>query len=273
MRDAAGGFQCPDCVHTGHRETRTGRTTYGGTRSRDPRQTTIALIVVNAGVWLAVMLTGGASSRLVDLLALRPDGACDVGGGYLGLGVGRSECTAAGYTFLPGVADGAVWQLISSAFMHVQLWHVAGNMLMLFVLGPQLEQVLGRLRFLALYLVSALAGGAAVMLLSSEYGLTLGASGAVYGMLGAFVILARKTGGDLRSVLGLVLLNVLLTFVVPNVSWQGHLGGFLGGVAVTAALVYAPRGSRRAFVQAAGIAAVTALALAAIVVRVLVLQG
>ena len=84
---------------------------------------------------------------------LRPDGVCAPGDGYI-YDLGSRACRAMGGEFLPGVADGAWWQLVTSQFTHVQLWHIAGNMLALYFLGPQLEAVLGRVRFLALYLLS-----------------------------------------------------------------------------------------------------------------------
>jgi membrane associated rhomboid family serine protease len=171
-----------------------------------------------------------------------------------------------GGTFLPNVVDGAYWQLVTSQFLHVQVWHIAGNMLALWVLGPQLEAALGRTRFLALYLLSGLAGSTAVLWLSPEFQLTLGASGATYGLFAAFAVIVHKVGGDLRSIGMLLAINVFITFAVPNISWQAHLGGLLGGMAIAAILVYAPR-TRRTQVQALGLAGLAALLVVLIVVR------
>ena len=215
------------------------------------------LIAINVAVWLAVLVTGGSSSRLVDLLGLRPDGLCARGDGFL-YDDPRVACDAIGGLFLPGVNDGALWQLVTSQFLHVQLWHIAGNMLALWMLGPQLEAALGRTRFLALYLLSGLTGSVAVLWLSPEFQLTLGASGAIYGLFGAFAVISHKVGGDLRSIGALLAINLIITFAIPNISWQGHLGGLLGGAAISAVLVYSPR-TRRAQVQALGLFGLSAL--------------
>ena len=268
MVDAAVGFQCPTCVAEGRKETRSGRTTYGGTRSGDPARTSIALITLNVAVWLAIMLTGGAGSRLVDLLGLRPNGLCESGGGFYD--VPRATCDQAG-AWLPGFSDGAYWQLLTSGFTHVTIFHIGFNMLALWVIGPQLEAALGRVRFLAVYAVSLLAGSAVVLWASPEFQLTLGASGAIYGLFAALLVMVRKVGGEMRQLWILMGINVFITFAVPNISWQGHLGGFLGGALVTAALVYAPR-TRRTAVQAAAVGTVTLLLLAAVVTRTLLLS-
>ncbi len=269
MRDAAVGFQCPECVKEGAKTTRSGRTAYGGTRSGNPALTSHILIAINAAVWLAVVLTGWSSSRLIDLLALTPNGGCVQGN--LVYDVTQSVCGTASGTWTPGVVEGSYWQLVTSMFMHVQLFHIAANMLALYVLGPQIEAALGRARFLALYLVSGLVGSATVYWLSAEYGTTLGASGAIYGLFAALAVIVHKIGGDLRSLGGLLLINLVITFAVPNISWQGHLGGFVGGALITALLVYAPKGPRRATLQWSGIGLVGVLTAIAIIIRSLVL--
>jgi membrane associated rhomboid family serine protease len=267
MRDAAVGFQCPTCVAEGAKSTRSIQAPYGGKRSANPALTSMVLMGINAVVWLAILVTGGSRSDLVDRLGLRTDGTCAPGDGYL-YDLSRAACDAAGGQFLAGVADGAWWQLVTSQFTHVQLWHIAGNMLALWFLGPQLEAVLGRARFLALYLLSGLAGSVAVLWLSPEMGLTVGASGAIYGLFGAIAVVAHKVGGDLRSLFGLLAVNLVITFAVPNISWQGHLGGLLGGALIAALMVYAPR-SHRAAIQWGGLAALTVALVALALVRVL----
>jgi membrane associated rhomboid family serine protease len=270
MRDAAVGFQCPTCVAEGARTTRSIQAPYGGSRSANPALTSLVLIGLNVAVWLAIMVTGRSSSVLVDRLGLRPDGVCAPGDGYL-YDLGSRACRAMGGEFLPGVADGAWWQLVTSQFTHVQLWHIAGNMLALYFLGPQLEAVLGRVRFLALYLVSGLAGSVTVLWLSPEMGLTVGASGAIYGLFGAIGVVAHKVGGDLRSLFGLLAINLFITFAVPNISWQGHLGGLVGGALIAALLVYAPR-RHRALVQWTGLAVATVVLVGLALVRILALS-
>jgi membrane associated rhomboid family serine protease len=257
MRQAAVGFQCPDCVREGARTTRTGRLPYGGQRSRDPRQTTIGLIAANVAVWLAVLATGGAGSRVVDALALLPQGRCGAAqAGAFFPNVDEATCHTAlaagrGAHWVPGVSDGAVWQLLTSAFTHVEVWHIGFNMLALFFLGPLLESVLGRARFLAVYLVSALAGSAAVMLLASPGSQTLGASGAIFGLMGALIVVGLKVRANLQQLWFWLGLNLLFTFTAGGISWQGHLGGLLGGVLTAGVLVLSPR-PRRETVQAVG---------------------
>ncbi|MDQ4054108.1 MAG: rhomboid family intramembrane serine protease [Actinomycetota bacterium] len=262
MIDASVGFQCPTCVAEGRKTTRSGRTAYGGLRPTDASLTSGVLIAMNVAVWFAVTVTGGSNSRLVELLALRPNGLCVVGeGGYLS----RSEC-AGGGTWFPGVADGAYWQLVTVGFTHVSILHIGFNMFALWVIGPQLEVALGRARFLALYMLSLLAGSAVVMWAAPEFQGTVGASGAIYGLFAAVLVLALKVGGDVRQLLVLIGINVFLTFAIPNISWQGHLGGFIGGAAVAAALVHAPR-RHRAAVQVSALVLTTVVIAVAVGVR------
>jgi membrane associated rhomboid family serine protease len=261
MVDAAVGFQCPSCVAEGRKSTRSGRAAYGGLRSGNPGLTSTVLIGINAAVWIAILATGWSSSRLVPLLGLRPRGFCSTPQG--GFAIGQAQCEAGGGTWLPGVSDGAWWQLLTSAFTHVEIWHIAGNMLALWFLGPQLEQAFGRTRFLALYLLSALAGSAMVYWASPEFQLTLGASGAIFGLVGGLLVVAHKVHADLRGLLVWLAIMSVYSLAVPHVSWQGHLGGFLGGVAVASVVVYAPH-ERRTLWQSAGLSAVTLALLAAI---------
>ena len=271
MRQASVGFHCPDCVHQGAKETRTGRTAYGGERSANPALTSMVLIGLNAGVWLLVLATGWRTSPLVDWLALHARGLCNAGDGqnwYPGI-VDRTTCQSIPGDWVPGVADGAVWQLLSSTFLHVDVWHIGFNMLALWFLGPQLELAIGRARFLALYLVSGLAGSAMVYWLAGEQTSTLGASGSVYGLMAALLIVAFKVGGQVQTILTWIGINIVFT-IVGGFSWQGHLGGFLGGSAIMALLVYAPR-QRRTPVQVAGLVLIGLVVLAAIGARTLVL--
>ena len=265
MRDAAVGYQCPSCVAEGSRETRQTRTPYGGQRSASPALTSLGLVAANVGVWLAITATGGAASRLVDRLALLAAGRCEANRpGYIFPGV--TEAGACRGTWVPGVVDGAWWQPVTSMFTHVEIWHIGFNMLALWFLGPQLELAVGRLRFLALYLISGLAGSAAVLWLAGDRVQTLGASGAVFGLIGALLVVTVKVGGNVSQIGMWLLLNGVLTFTIPHISWQGHLGGLVGGSLVAAILVWSPR-PRRAAWQAAGLIGLAVLILAAIVLR------
>ena len=250
MRSASVGFQCPNCVKEGSRSTRQARTPYGGQRVSDPRITTYALIGLNALVWLAILATGGANSRLLDKLALLPASA-------------SRQYSDGSVELVRGVSDGAWWQLMTSAFTHVEVLHIGFNMLALYFLGPMLENVLGRWRFLAVYLVSGLAGSAAVMLFADPHSQTLGASGAIFGLFGATLALSRQLNLDMRWVVVLIVLNLVFTFAAPQISWQGHIGGLITGAAVGAAYAYAPS-QRKALVQV-GISVAVVVMLAALV--------
>lgn len=266
MHEAAVGFQCPSCVAEGRKQTRQGLTRYGGRRPTNPQATTMVLIAVNVGVWLATVLAGGASSPLVRTLVLRPDGGC--------LGVGAPDpgsCTSSGGLWLPGVADGAVWQLLTNAFLHVAVLHLLLNMVAVYVLGPQLEALLGRARFLALYLVSALSASALVMWAAPQFQATLGASGAVFGLFAAYLVVALRVKAPLQPILVILGINLVITVVGRGyISWQGHLGGFVGGILLAIVLVLAPK-QRRARWQWAGIGVVAVLVLALIAARIAVL--
>lgn len=230
------GHQCPDCVAQGMAQSRQNLLPFGGRRSADPRRTTMAILGVNLAVWLSIVATGGASSWLYPMLALARRSMCEIGGSYYALDA--SGCAAQYGTFLPGLDSGAWWQLVTSAFAHVDLIHVGFNMLALWFLGPMLERVLGRARFLAVYFGSVLTASALVVVASEPYALTLGASGAVFGLLGALIVLAIKARGDVRTLLMWLGLNLAITFYSgASISWQGHIGGLVGGLAIMLLLV------------------------------------
>jgi membrane associated rhomboid family serine protease len=257
MRQAAVGFQCPECVREGARTVRQPRTAYGGRRTGNPGLVTTLLIAANLVVFVLVAVTGGSDGWLLPQLALIPVGAV-----YLVNGEPQ---------FVDGIADGAVWQVLTSMFTHVELWHIGFNMLALYMLGPQLEAMLGRVRFLALYLLAGLVGSATVYWLAAERSVTVGASGALFGLMAALLVVAVKVRGDVQGLLTLVAINVAITiFGRGFISWQGHLGGFVGGLLLALVLVYAPRKSRTAW-QAAGLTLIAAAAIGAVVARSIVL--
>ncbi len=150
--------------------------------------------------------------------------------------------------------------------------HIAFNMLSLWWLGPPLEAALGRVRFLALYLLSGLGGSALSYLLAAQNQPSLGASGAIFGLLGATVILMRRLNYDMRPVLILLALNLVFTFAWPNIAWQAHVGGLVVGAAVTYGMVHAPR-ARRTLVQGATCAVAFLVIVAVVWVRTGQLMG
>lgn len=269
MIAAAVGFQCPECVAEGRRTTRSPQAAYGGARVSSSTATTFVLIGINAVVWLLINVTGRYSSRLLDLIELLPAGRCTLPGGrYYPDITSSGVCDTAGgaTTWVPGVADGAYWQLLTSAFTHVEVWHVLANMYALWVLGPMVEPILGRVRFLAVYLLSGLAGSALVYLLADTATPTVGASGAIFGLMGAVAVISKRINASLRPIAVLVALNAAITFLVPGISWQGHVGGFVGGLLATVVLVFAPK-RRRALVQWGGLGVIAAVIVVTVVLR------
>jgi membrane associated rhomboid family serine protease len=141
-----------------------------------------------------------------------------------------------GSSFTSGLADGEWWRLITSAFLHGSLIHLGLNMLVLWIVGSPVEQAIGRGRYLALYFVSGLAGSAGALLFDPN-AITVGASGAIYGILGAALVLESQGSHVLGGqALGLIVFNLVLTFAIPNISIGGHLGGLAGGALAMLAL-------------------------------------
>ncbi|MFF9196499.1 rhomboid family intramembrane serine protease [Streptomyces sp. NPDC014779] len=231
MVSAAVGFQCPDCVRggsgTGHApHANTPRTVAGGRVAADGRLVTKILIGINLALFIAVR---AADPRLVDQLLM--------------IGLAYSDELG-----IIGVADGEWYRLITSAFLHQEAAHFLFNMLGLWVIGGIVEPELGRIRYTALCLLSGLSGSALVYLLSPVHEGALGASGIVFGLIGAWVVLARRHRYDMRPVLIFVAISLVFTFARPGVSWQAHIGGLVAGALLTYAFVHAPR-ARRALVQ------------------------
>ncbi|QNP71489.1 rhomboid family intramembrane serine protease [Streptomyces roseirectus] len=244
MVSASVGFQCPECVRngsgTGHAPTANQpRTIAGGTVAADPRLVTKVLLGINVLLFIAVQ----ARSSLVDSLVL----------------VG--EWPPAPFQATEGVATGEWYRLFTSMFLHQEIWHILFNMLSLWWLGGPLETVLGRARYLALYLISGLAGSALTYLLASPYQGTLGASGAIFGLFGATAILMRRLRQDMRPIIALLVINLIFTFGWSGIAWQAHVGGLVAGVVIGAGMVYAPR-EKRTLIQYG----TCALVLAAVVI-------
>jgi membrane associated rhomboid family serine protease len=171
------------------------------------------------------------------------------------------------------VADGEWWRLVTSAFIHASPIHLLFNMIMLWWFGSALEGLLGRVRYLGVVLVSILGGSAGALLATQANELTVGASGAVFGILGAGVVLERRQimvfGG---GALAVVVLNLMLTFLIPGISIGGHLGGLAGGAAATLALSRFGRGhaayGRLGVEGAVGLVVVAVLSIAVAYFRV-----
>lgn len=153
--------------------------------------------------------------------------------------------------FSPVIAETEPWRFVTGAFLHsASIWHIAMNMYALWIVGPYLEQILGRWRFTALYLLSAIGGHVTILLLADPsrldwYTFTVGASGAVFGLFGAVFLVLRRVGQDARGMLILIGINLVFGFVFSGISWQGHVGGLVTGAILGAAYAYAPRERRR----------------------------
>ncbi|MFF0446143.1 rhomboid family intramembrane serine protease [Streptomyces sp. NPDC004609] len=257
MISASVGFQCPECVRTGsgtgHSPTANQpRTIAGGTVAADSFLVTKILVGINLAVYVLVLALGWRFVHETELV---------------------------GYAYDPrlgeivGLADGEWYRLFTSMFVHQEMAHLAFNMLALWFLGRMVEPALGRSRFLALYLISGLGGDAVVYLLEFPGRGTIGASGAIFGLVGAFAVLARRSNLDMRPVIAIIALNLLITFSRPDsISWEAHVGGLVTGVLLTLGLVYGPR-ERRTAIQAVTFAAVLLVIVVIMIVRTMALTG
>ena len=172
-----------------------------------------------------------------------------------------------------GVAVGQYYRLFTAAFLHAGLLHLLLNMFALAQLGPVLESALGRVRFLVLYVLSALGGSTLSYLVSDAGTLGVGASGAIFGLFGAYYVVVRRLGGETRSIVTLLVINLVITFTIPIIDWRAHLGGLLTGALIATALAYAPKGDRRTQVQSIACGVVALLLVAAIVLRTIALPS
>lgn len=144
------------------------------------------------------------------------------------------------------ISTGEWWRLVSAMFLHGSLIHLAFNMLALFWLGRIIEDALGTPRFILVYVVSGLAGSAGALWFSSAFAVTVGASGAIFGLIGALLILEYlATGSFMGQAMILILVNFAFTFAVPGISKGGHIGGLIGGIVATYALMRYRQGPRQ----------------------------
>jgi membrane associated rhomboid family serine protease len=195
------GQRCPECV--GHQQVRRPRT-----MSRTTPYVTYVLIGINVAMFLWVVSRGGG-----DVMGLTNRDLFDAGG---------LEKSA--------VADGEWWRLVSAMFLHASILHIAFNMWGLWILGPILENRYGPLRFIGLYVVSGLCGSAGALLMTDPGQVTVGASGAIFGLMAALFVVERRHNLPIASGIGVVLvLNLVITFSIPGISIGGHIGGLVGG--------------------------------------------
>jgi membrane associated rhomboid family serine protease len=232
------GMRCPDCSKQ--------RTTVK--RLRDAATVpsmTYALIAINVIVFVtegrdAFTISGSASDSVVEK------------GGLLG-------SSSLPVLHGQGVAHGQLWRIVTSGFLHENLLHIGFNMWVLYVLGLMLEPALGRVRFGVIYAVALLTGSLGALLVS-PHDVTVGASGAVFGLMGAAAVemRARQIPIMQSGVGGLIVINLIISFSIPGISWGGHIGGLLGGA--LAAYVLGLARSRRGLALAYGACAAIAIA-------------
>jgi len=246
MTFAPVGIRCPEHANVGGKQSpqRTLQNVRRTTRSL-AAPATIALIALNVVVYLITVSQGGG---------------INLPGGQL-----FSDWALQGNA----VSNGDWWRLVTAMFLHGSILHIGFNMLALYWLGTIIEQALGTPRFLLVYFVSGLAGSAGALWFSSQFAVTVGASGAIFGLIGALLILEYlATGSLMGQAMVLILVNLAFTFAVPGISIGGHLGGLAGGIVATYGLMRyrGPRHAALGYLIAAGVG-VASFALAYVRVR------
>lgn len=250
LREASVGYQCVDCVSEGAKTVRPARTMGGARASRGRGLVVVpALIIVNVA---AFAVTAAQAGSIVD---------------------NSSSTLFQDGTLVPAfVSAGEWWRLVTSGFLHFGNYggygpvHLLFNMFALWVIGRDLEIVLGRGRFLAVYLLSLLGGSTAVMLFGDAGGGVAGASGAVYGIFGGIAVVVFKSRMNPTPVLTLIAINIFLSVTLPGISLLGHIGGLVAGTLATAAMVYSPP-ARRNQVQVAACVALLVIMIVAVAVQ------
>lgn len=202
MNAASVGYQCPDCVSAGAASIPESRTVFGGRLTRDGAVTT-SLMGICAFLFVTVTLL-------------------DLGGGLARWGMQP----------LAIALDGEWFRLVSSMFLHAGWLHIAFNMYVLYILGSPLERVLGHGRFLTLYMLSGIGGSVASYWFSAVNTLSVGASGAIFGLMAAWIVIGRRLDRDVTQIIFLLGINVVLGFVIGGIDWRAHLGGAVTGAVV-----------------------------------------
>ena len=244
LRPAAVGHQCVECIKSGNRDVRRATGRFGGGVTTQAT-VTWTLVALNVGAYIAEVINQTVVSD--------------------GLMIGK-----VGTQY--GVANGQWYRLITSAFLHQQpgvgfgILHIAFNMWALLLVGPALERTLGRMRFLAVYLVSALGGSVLYYFLALPGAAAVGASGAIFGLFGAYFVMARRLRVNSGQIVFLIVANLAIGFAIPNIGWQAHVGGLIAGAALTAAYAYAPR-ANRTLIQVGATVLIVALLLAGVAIR------
>ena len=242
LTPASVGFHCRACVAESRSTQRVARTVAGAVHGQQPRVTAV-LIGLNVLVFVIVAV----QARSLD--------------NFGGSSVYNGSLMVPMY-----VAGGEWWRVVSSGFLHLSILHIALNMLALYFIGLGLERVLGRWRYIAVYLLSLLGGSASVMLFAGVTSGSAGASGAIFGLMGALLVTLKRLNLDLRQAGFIIVINLVATFAIPGISWQAHVGGLVVGALVGWAMVYAPAHRRGAW-QIGTCVAVLVVLVAILVIR------
>ena len=234
MHQAQVGWQCPDCVSAGAKKTRVIRPFAGANANRtgivgstNPTPVVIGLVAVCVGVFVA---SGFGKASVINRFGMWP---------------------------YEVHASHQYYRLFDSIFLHLDFLHIAFNMITLLIVGPAVEVMLGKSRFLALYLLAGIGGNVLSYLIAPAAGVSAGASGAIFGVMGAYVVLARIQRKPLAQVVALIVINLVIGFT-GNIEWQAHVGGLIVGAALGLAFHYATtvRGTAREIALSAGAGAV-----------------
>ena len=231
MVQASVGFQCPACVHASPSKT------LRPSDLRRPPLVTQVLIGINVAMFLLTALSSSNPTRALQTLGGGDGPIADL---LLLIGAPFTD----GQRVYGGVSGGEWWRLLSGGFLHGGVLHLGMNMFALWVIGSQLEQVLGRARYLGIYFVSLFAGSLGVMLLDPAVP-TVGASGAIYGLMGVAFILVLRSGQPVMSsgISQVIAINLFFTFAFGGlgISIGGHVGGLLGGALAMQVMAMAER--------------------------------
>jgi membrane associated rhomboid family serine protease len=208
MIQAPVGHHCPACVKEGNRGVRQVRWTPPSAAGGRPLTRVVKVLVA---LNVAVFLISSARPSVIDRFAQEP------------------------YK----IAAGQYERLITAAFLHAGLLHIVFNMLALYIVGPTLEAAIGRVRFIALYVLAALGGSVLSYLFSNPRIQGVGASGAIFGLFGAFFVIARSRRADTSGILTIIAINLVFQFADPLIDWRAHVGGLAAGTVVAAAFALA----------------------------------
>jgi len=231
------GVQCVDCVAAASHTTRSSHTVFGGRVRAGRPVVTLTIIVVCVLNYVLQWRVPGWTQR---------------------------------WWFAPSIGATEPWRFLTVAFLHspATVLHLVFNMWALWSVGPYLEATLGRARYLALYLVSAIGASVGALVLAPVTGswniAIVGASGAVFGLFGAVLVVLRRLGRSARGIVVVIVINGVLSVVLPGVAWQAHVGGLVTGALLGAAYAYAPRGRQHLVSAAATVVVLAGLAASAV---------